>query len=249
MNDLVALHFDTSRVRMTMINGEPWWVAADAAPILEFHSAQTMVRSLDDDEKGYAEMHTPSASGDGRGGGIQRLLVISLSGLLACTIRSRSPHANQFRRWVTGEVLPTILRHGQYPAPPAIDPATLPAPHSQQIMADATPAARMLVELERIAAAERQTVEAHFGKVISKAKLVALRRGDGSVAGLLTGKDNVLPELVGAGVDLRFVFTGMFENTPDERDLRDALRGLGGQNRAVALQQLRGQISRLALVG
>lgn len=88
-------------------------VAADVAEALEYREASDMVRCIDDEDKGYAEVRTP--------GGSQRMLVISESGIYAATFRSRKPSAKTFRRWVTAEVLPSIRRTGSYVHPAATD--------------------------------------------------------------------------------------------------------------------------------
>ena len=42
------------------------------------------------------------------------MLVINESGLYSLILTSRKPNAKKFRRWVTGEVLPTIRKTGSY---------------------------------------------------------------------------------------------------------------------------------------
>lgn len=199
MNALVPLHFEAADVRMVMRDGVPWWCAVDIVPILDYHSAQTMVRSLDPDEKGYAEMHTPSASGDGRGGGLQKMMVISLSGLLACTIRSHSPRARVFRRWVTGEVLPAILKYGFY------DPARLAALQAEESRPiPPTQQERFFQEVERY---ERRTgFKVTTLPDVSDNKLRQLKLGAGLVGMLDRGK--LWAVFVSAGFDMHYVLFG-----------------------------------------
>lgn len=90
-------------------DGEPRWVAADVAEILGYSATAAMTRSLEEDEKGVQNLHTP--------GGVQELTVITESGLYAAVLKSRRPEAVDFRRWVTGEVLPQIRKTGSYSAP------------------------------------------------------------------------------------------------------------------------------------
>jgi prophage antirepressor-like protein len=84
----------------------PWFVAADVARALGYRDATALVRSLDTDEKGTHIVSTP--------GGDQRLRVISVAGMYAAILSSRVEQAKPFRRWVTHDVLPTLLRTGTY---------------------------------------------------------------------------------------------------------------------------------------
>ena len=97
-------------VRTVMKDGEPWFVAADVCSVLEHTDASKAVARLDDDEKGPTIVRTP--------GGDQTVIAISESGLHSLILTSRKPQAKAFRRWVTGEVLPSIRRTGRYDAGP-----------------------------------------------------------------------------------------------------------------------------------
>lgn len=106
MNDLLAYQFEEDPVRVVLIDGEVWWVAADVAKVLGYRDAPNMVRNLDDDE---AATHIVSSSGQNR-----EMNVISESGMWHAIIKSRLPRAREVRRWVTAEVLPSIRRTGKY---------------------------------------------------------------------------------------------------------------------------------------
>lgn len=126
MTDLISFDFDDSAVRAVMITDNPWWVANDIAQVLGYRDAHNMARNLDDDEKGTHIVST--LSGD------QSLTIISESGLFAAILKSRKPEAKRFRRWVTGEVLPALRRHGRY-AMPVQKP--LAAPHDSASLSSA----------------------------------------------------------------------------------------------------------------
>jgi prophage antirepressor-like protein len=93
-------------VRTVLIDGSPWFVAADVCRILGIKNAAQALESLDDDEKGISNTYTL--------GGPQQLLIIAESGLYALIFRSRKPAAVRFRKWVTAEVLPALRRDGVY---------------------------------------------------------------------------------------------------------------------------------------
>ena len=105
-NALAQFDFQGHKVRVVTIDGEPWWVAADVAAVLQIARVHDAVRGLDEDEKGADTIRTP--------GGDQQVSIISESGLYSLVLRSRKPDAKRFRRWVTHEVLPTIRKTGRY---------------------------------------------------------------------------------------------------------------------------------------
>lgn len=93
-------------VRVQVINGEPWFVAKDICDALSIENNRNATARLDDDEKGVSIVRTPS--------GDQQMSVVNESGLYNLIFQSRKAEAKAFRRWVTGEVLPTIRRTGRY---------------------------------------------------------------------------------------------------------------------------------------
>lgn len=119
--------FDGAAVRVVLVDGEPWWVAADLSTALEYGVASAMTRYLDEDEKGVSIVHTL--------GGEQEMLIINESGLYSVILRSRKASAKRFKKWVTAEVLPSIRRHGSY-VMPAVEHESPPAPLASHVEAD-----------------------------------------------------------------------------------------------------------------
>jgi prophage antirepressor-like protein len=110
-NQIVAtgsMEFDFGghRVRAVLRGDEAWFAAADVCVALDHTNPRMAIGRLDDDEKGVTTVYTP--------GGPQEINVVSESGLFALILTSRKPEARAFRRWVTGEVLPSIRRTGGY---------------------------------------------------------------------------------------------------------------------------------------
>jgi prophage antirepressor-like protein len=93
-------------VRSILIDGDPWFVAADVCKALEIGKTNRALSRLDDDEKGAHSVSTP--------GGRQRMSIISESGLYSLILGSRKPEARAFKRWITHEVIPSIRKHGAY---------------------------------------------------------------------------------------------------------------------------------------
>lgn len=96
---------DTAQqVRVVLIDGEPWFVAADVADVLRLGNLHSSLALLDEDER---TLHTVE---DGQ----RSMVVISEAGLYSLILRSRMPAAKAFKRWLTHEVLPSIRRTGAY---------------------------------------------------------------------------------------------------------------------------------------
>lgn len=94
-------------IRTVEIEGEVWFVAADACKILGLTNPSKAVSALDDDEK-----NTLTIS-DGTSGN-PNMTIVSESGLYALIFKSRKPSANKFRKWITKEVIPSIRKQGYY---------------------------------------------------------------------------------------------------------------------------------------
>jgi prophage antirepressor-like protein len=109
MSALERFDFGTHGVRVVVIDGDPWFVASDVAAALEYDRTSNMTRLLDEDERGTHIVSTP--------GGMQEVTVVSEPGLHSAVMRSRSDRAREFRRWITHDVIPSILRTGAYAVP------------------------------------------------------------------------------------------------------------------------------------
>lgn len=108
MSNIQIFKYQTNEVRTVEINGEPWFVLKDVCVVLGMDSTQLkkVADRLEADEKGRTQITTP--------GGMQESWVINESGLYNVILRSDKPEAKPFRRWVTGEVLPSIHKSGGY---------------------------------------------------------------------------------------------------------------------------------------
>jgi prophage antirepressor-like protein len=102
----VPFEFQGKAVRTIMKDGGIWFVAMDACAVLEHSNSRMAISGLDDDERGVSIVYTP--------GGPQRVNIVNESGLYNLVFTSRKPEAKAFRRWVTGVVLPTLRRTGQF---------------------------------------------------------------------------------------------------------------------------------------
>lgn len=103
---------DFGEIRIVERDGEPWFVGKDVALALGYtDTAQAIRKHVDDEDKGVVDSTTP--------GGIQKLTIINESGVYSLIFSSKLKKAQQFKRWVTAEVLPSIRKTGAYMTPAA----------------------------------------------------------------------------------------------------------------------------------
>lgn len=91
-------------VRTVVVNGEPKFCLTDVCKALEIKNATDVAKRLDTDE--LTRLNLGGQSGETN--------FINESGLYAVILRSDKSKAKDFRKWVTGEVLPTIRKTGGY---------------------------------------------------------------------------------------------------------------------------------------
>lgn len=112
MKALSVFSFQESHpVRVVLVGGDPWFVAADVCNAIGIINHRDAVGKLDEDEKGVGSADTL--------GGKQEVTIVSESGLYTLILRCRDAvkqgtTAWRFRKWVTNEVLPAIRKNGEY---------------------------------------------------------------------------------------------------------------------------------------
>lgn len=111
-NVIPMFDFNGVRLRGTIIDDQPWFVATDVCRCLGLdpNNASTHCKKLDADER---QMRETPKSLQGQGAA-PRAILISEAGLYKLTQRSTKPAAAAFDRWVRHEVLPSIRRTGGY---------------------------------------------------------------------------------------------------------------------------------------
>lgn len=116
------------QIRVVMRDGEPWFVAADVCTFFGVANRNRVMQQVDELDKGGTQMTTP--------GGVQTVTIISESGLYSLlfalqpqksrgcdekVIAQKLRRVQDFRRWVTHEVIPSIRKHGMYATPITVD--------------------------------------------------------------------------------------------------------------------------------
>ena len=98
-------------IRTLLIDGEPWFVAADVCKALEIGNPADAMRRLDADERTLVSI-------EGASNGLP-VNAVNEPGLYTLILGSRKPEAKAFKRWITHEVIPSIRKHGAYISPNA----------------------------------------------------------------------------------------------------------------------------------
>ncbi|KAF0198854.1 MAG: prophage [Bacteroidetes bacterium] len=111
-----TVRFNATDKKLTplLINDEPHFIAVEVCEILGLENPSERLKStLDNDEYLTYVLH--------RAGQKRRVNLVTESGLYNLIFQSRKPEAKAFRKWVTGEVLPSIRKTGRYEAPAPVN--------------------------------------------------------------------------------------------------------------------------------
>lgn len=237
MTSLVPLHFDNADIRMIILDGEPWWVLNDLCAMLGIANPRNAARRLRDWQKGVHTMDTL--------GGRQDLTLVNEAGVYKLALSSKKDSAEEFERWLTTQVLPSIRKYGAYPPPPVFEIEAMPEPEPLQAPHWSSIGARFLDEAERIAAEEGFDTDFLLSRLMSKPKVTMLRQHGEGVRALL--KDEKTREaIIGLGFDMRYVQMGLRTLTREERDLQRQLRAFDSHQRAVIFARVSAQLPALA---
>ena len=111
----IFTHEAFGSVRAVERGGQPWFAAKDVAQALGYTSTNmaTVFQAVPAEWKGSNPIATP--------GGTQELLMVAEPGLYFFLGRSDKPGALPFQKWLAGEVLPSIRRHGVYATPQTVE--------------------------------------------------------------------------------------------------------------------------------
>ena len=113
MNDLKVFNNDEfGSIRTWVVDDEPWFVGKDIATILGYAKPENAIANHVDDEDKTSTLIQGSGSNYK-----SKAILINESGLYSLILSSKLPSAKKFKRWVTGEVLPSIRKTGSYSKP------------------------------------------------------------------------------------------------------------------------------------
>ena len=119
MNELkIFENPEFGKVRMMVINNEPYFVGKDVAEMLGYTNTN---KALSDHCKGVTKCYIPHPQGNST----LEVNIIPERDVYRLIMRSKLPSAERFEEWVVGEVLPAIRKTGSYSQP---KPVELPKP-------------------------------------------------------------------------------------------------------------------------
>jgi prophage antirepressor-like protein len=105
-NELIPFEFENQAVRMTMIDGQAWWIGKDVCDALELANSRDAISRLDGYEKLMSEIPTS--------GQIRHMWLVNESGVYSLAFTSNKSKAKEFKKWVTTIVLPEIRKTGGF---------------------------------------------------------------------------------------------------------------------------------------
>jgi len=198
---------DGAQIRVTVVDDEPWFYAADVCRVLGVKDVSMALSRLDEADT--------SSTGVRSGGQMRRIKVVNESGLYDLILSSRKPEARKFRRWVTSDVLPTIRKTGGYGTVPALPDITTPdgvLAMAEQLVLTARSNVELTAELE----AAKPKVDAFDATMSSGGHL-----NMGEVAKTLgTGRDRLFRFLRDRGVLMNAPGVRDHHNVPYQRYMR-----------------------------
>lgn len=105
---IIPYIFEGKPVRVTLWNGDPWFVLADLAEVFEIENSRDISARLSDHQK-----RVDTIDGDR---GPRQMTIVSEGGFYKIAFQSRKPVAERVTNWVVDEVLPSIRKTGSYHA-------------------------------------------------------------------------------------------------------------------------------------
>ncbi len=103
------VHERFGKIRVVMIDGEPYFVGKDVATVLGYKKPENAIAMHVDDE----DKTTTLIQGTGSNYK-SKTVIINESGMYALILSSKLEKAREFKHWVTFEVLPSIRKTGSY---------------------------------------------------------------------------------------------------------------------------------------
>ena len=180
------------KVRTIVIDGEPWLVGKDVALALGYTDTfGALKKHIDKDDRQNCQNDSFESP---RG-----MTVINESGVYALIFGSKLPTARKFKKWVTGEVLPSIRKHGAYVTPQTVE----------QLLADPDTMIKILMDLKQERAAR---LKAEQTIVENRPKVIFAEAVESSDTSILVGELAKLIKQNGVEIGEKRLFTWLRDN-------------------------------------
>ena len=123
MSELVKVfeNVEFGKIRVVIIDDEPWFVGKDLSEALGYSSASAMYKHVDEVDKRNIDPQSIEFIGSFQNGSIlepnqniRKLTIINESGMYDSIFGSGLEGAKRFKKWVTSDLLPTLRKTGGY---------------------------------------------------------------------------------------------------------------------------------------
>lgn len=151
--ELKLFSYQDFKVRVEIINNEPWFVAKDVCDILQHTNSRKAITDLchqEDVTNSYIGVKTGKKSNGSDAVQNINVNLINESGLYALIFGSRLESAKKFKKWVTSEVLPSIRKTGTYSVHKTIEERSL----------------ELISDLSTLVQAQKEKIESDAPKVV-----------------------------------------------------------------------------------
>lgn len=102
-------NYENQPIRTIEQDGDSWFVARDVCDVLELENTTRALDSLDEEDLTLLKVKS--------GGQIREMKLVNEPGLYQLVLKSRTPAAKAFKRWITHDLLPTLRKQGHYELP------------------------------------------------------------------------------------------------------------------------------------
>lgn len=110
MTGLDIFRYSGRDVRTVLVDSLVWFVLADLCAVLGLTNPSVVASRVDEAALSQTEISS--------GGQRRSVTIVNESGMYEVVIRSDKPEAVEFRRWITGTVLPAIRQTGSFAVAP-----------------------------------------------------------------------------------------------------------------------------------
>lgn len=103
--NIIPFDFESQPVRSVVIDGNPWFLASDLCRVLDYQNGPEAIRDhVDPEDKQSISLGLPG----------RVPTAVNEAGVYSLVLGSKKPQARAFKRWLIGEVLPSIRATGGY---------------------------------------------------------------------------------------------------------------------------------------
>lgn len=175
--NIIPFKYGAKDVRFIDEGGQHWILFADVCQATGHSNNRKAIKLVR--QKDVTERYTPTP------GGNQMMAYINESGLYQFLLRSRAPGAEQFRDWVTDEVLPSLRQNGTYS------------------LASAAPTSPSLADLAQLVGIRTGEIESRVQQIAAQVELVPQQAAQAAIDALaaLNSKKVELKQVVTAVVN------------------------------------------------